>query len=69
MQKWLLVLDDLDRDVGVLFMVVGLDHLAEGALSDERVNLVAVEEALAGLNDVIVVLVIVALKNAKLVSP
>jgi hypothetical protein len=50
-------------------MVVGLDHLAEGALSDERVNLVAVEEALAGLNDVIVVLVIVALKNAKLVSP
>ena len=60
LQERPLVLDDLDGDELVRLAVVGLDHLAERALADERVDVVAVEERLAALHYVVEVLVVVA---------
>ena len=38
----------------------GIPHLAEGAFADERVNLVALQPALAAAHDVVVVVIVVA---------
>ena len=62
MKERLLILDDLDGHVALLLVVVRLDNLPEGALAYEGVDLVAVEEPLPGLDDVVVVLVVVTLK-------
>jgi hypothetical protein len=40
MEEGFLVLDDLDGDLALLHLVVGLHHLPEGALPDQRVYLV-----------------------------
>lgn len=58
-QEGSLVLDDLDRHLALLFVVVRLDHLAEAAFADEGVDFVAVEKLLAVFNDVVVVLIVV----------
>ena len=63
MKERLLILDDLDGHVALLLVVVRLDNLPEGALAYEGVDLVAVEEPLPGLDDVVVVLVVVTLKR------
>ena len=63
MKERLLILDDLDGHVALLLVVVRLNNLPEGALAYERVDLVAVEEPLPGLDDVVVVLVVVTLKR------
>ena len=60
LQEWLLRLDDLDGHGLSSFIVVGLDHLSEGALTNDSRDLVTVVEDLAALYDVVVVLVIVA---------
>ena len=57
-----LILDDLDGHVTLLLVVISFDDLPEGALADEGVDLVAVEEALPGLDDVVVVFVVVTLQ-------
>ena len=63
MKERLLILDDLDGHVALLLVVVRLDNLPEGALAYEGVDLVAVEEPLPGLDDVVVVLVVITLKR------
>ena len=63
MKERLLILDDLDGHVALLLVVVRLDNLPEGALAYEGVDLVAVEEPLPGLDDIVVVLVVVTLKR------
>ena len=61
MKERFLILDDLDGHVTLLLVVISFDDLPEGTLADEGVDLVAVEEALPGLDDVVVVLVVVTL--------
>ena len=58
----LLILDDLDGHVALLLVIVRLDHLPEGPFAYQRVDLVPVEKALPGLDDVVVVLVVITLK-------
>ena len=62
MKERFLILDDLDGHVTLLLVVISFDNLPEGALANEGVDLVSVEEALPGLDDVVVVLVVVTLQ-------
>ena len=49
MEEGFLVLDDLDGDLALLHLVVGLHHLPEGALPDQRVYLVSGNKALGSI--------------------
>ena len=49
MEEGFLVLDDLDGDLTLLDLVVGLHHLPEGALPDQRVYLVSGNKALGSI--------------------
>lgn len=60
-QEGSLVFDDFDRHLTLLLVVVGFHHLAEAALTDKRVDFVAIEKFLAVLDDVVMVLVVVAI--------
>ena len=64
LQKGLLALDDLDGHRLASLVVVRLDHLAEGALADDRRHLVPVVEELATLDDVVVVFIVVPCERA-----
>lgn len=60
-EEGLLVLDDLDGDVALLFVVEGLHHLTERSLPYERIDFVSIEELFTVLYDVVVVIVVVTI--------
>lgn len=60
-QEGSLVFDDFDRHLALLLVVVGFHHLAEAALTDKRVDFVSIEKLLAIFDDVVMVLVVVAI--------
>ena len=40
LQEWLLVLDDLDRNLTLLNLIVSLDYLTEGTFADQTINFI-----------------------------
>lgn len=60
-QEGSLVFDDFYRHLALFLVVVGFNHLAEAALTYKRVDFVAIEKLLAIFNDVVMVLVVVAI--------
>eukprot|EP00964_Phaeocystis_antarctica_P151459 scaffold119065_cov63-Phaeocystis_antarctica.AAC.1 len=61
LQEGLLALDDLDRHPLLRRVVERLDHLPEGALTDDRAHRVAIVEELPILDDVVIVLIVPAM--------
>ena len=40
LQEWLLVLDDLDRHLTLLNLIISFDYLTEGTFSNETINFI-----------------------------